>query len=260
MKPNKKTIKPVKPAKAIKIVDAKKKIVEQPEIEATTNAKACCASQSCGSFGRVFWGLLILLFGLLYLGRNWGILPNLHINFNNLWPFILILIGLTMINRRSRLSILVGVLGAAAFVAVAVFLINFADNRYSYEPVSEDLPAITHVNKEATSTEIATTSIRLINFKADQRVNSPLEIKGEARGSWFFEGSFPVRLVADNGAELDRTTAKAVGEWTTNDFVVFKAELNFEKATTSKGILIFERDNPSGLPDEFEQYMVPVSF
>jgi hypothetical protein len=258
MKPIKKTI---KPAKAVKKVAPKKKVAEPVMVKPAESPKTCCTSQPCGSFGRVFWGLLILLFGLLYLGRNWGILPDFHINFSNVWPFLLIFVGLSMINRRSRLSILIGVLGAAAFVAVAVFLISFADNRYSYEPASDSLPAITHINEEATTTdEIATTSIRLIDFKANQKIVSPLEIKGEARGSWFFEGSFPIRLVAENGVELGQTIAKADGEWMTNDFVEFEAKLDFKTATTSKGILILERDNPSGLPDKAEQYMVPISF
>src|SRR5476651_630333 len=38
---------------------------------------------------------------------------------------------------------------------------------------------------------------------------SPLTVTGEARGSWYFEGSFPVLLLDANGKELSHTTAKA---------------------------------------------------
>lgn len=91
-------------------------------------------------------------------------------------------------------------------------------------------------------------------------VASPLVVKGEARGNWYFEASFPVRLRDANGKELVAKPAQAQGEWMTTEFVPFEVTLNFAKPTTKTGTLILERDNPSGLPEHAAQVEIPVTF
>src|SRR3989338_5118168 len=44
--------------------------------------------------------------------------------------------------------------------------------------------------------------VKVIQPTVNQLVFSPLAITGEARGSWFFEASFPVRLIDGNGYVL----------------------------------------------------------
>src|SRR3989344_2533369 len=84
---------------------------------------------------------------------------------------------------------------------------------------------------------------------AFEEVSSPLVVKGKARGNWFFEASFPVRLFDDNGKELAVVPAQAKTDWMVTDFVEFEAELNFATPATRKGYLVFETDNPSDLPE-----------
>lgn len=91
-------------------------------------------------------------------------------------------------------------------------------------------------------------------------VTSPLAISGKAWGSWYFEGVFPVRLVDENRKEIARDQAHAQGEWTVMDFVPFRAELSFPPPATKTGILILERDNPSGLPQNAQSVEIPVTF
>lgn len=91
-------------------------------------------------------------------------------------------------------------------------------------------------------------------------VKSPLPIKGEAVGSWFFEGSFPVRLIDDSGKVLGTGLALTKADWMTDNFVPFEVELNFTNPTTIKGKLILEKDNPSGLPENSDQLEIPVKF
>jgi hypothetical protein len=43
-------------------------------------------------------------------------------------------------------------------------------------------------------------------------VKSPLTIKGEARGNWYFEASFPVKLFDVNGEQLAINPAQAIQE------------------------------------------------
>ncbi len=89
---------------------------------------------------------------------------------------------------------------------------------------------------------------------------SPLLIRGKARGYWYFEASFPVRLLDGNGKLLAIKPAQADGEWMTEEFVPFSMTLEFEKPTTGTGTLILQKDNPSGLPEYDDELVIPVRF
>ena len=87
---------------------------------------------------------------------------------------------------------------------------------------------------------------------------SPLVISGQARGYWFFEGSFPIQLKTLDDKVITRTIAKSQGEWMTEDFVNFDATLHYSVSTTTKAILELDKDNPSGL-DKFDDLLsVPI--
>jgi hypothetical protein len=87
---------------------------------------------------------------------------------------------------------------------------------------------------------------------------SPLKITGEARGTWFFEASFPVTIVNWDGLIIGQGIAQAKPDpanpdggvnWMTENFVPFEAELKFTKPDyKNDGAIIFQKDNPSGLP------------
>ncbi|MBP7670736.1 hypothetical protein KA119_00390 [Candidatus Gracilibacteria bacterium] len=94
---------------------------------------------------------------------------------------------------------------------------------------------------------------------ADSVVSSPLAISGEAKGGWFFEGSFPVYLLDANGEELAASYVTAQSNWMTADFVDFTGSLDFV-ATTERGTLLFKNDNPSGLAENEVSFEVPVRF
>jgi len=102
--------------------------------------------------------------------------------------------------------------------------------------------------------------IKISNPRPNQIIESPLFIKGDARGFWFFEASFPVKLFDDNGFLLGITTAQALGNWMTEDFVPFNATLPFTVPSAPKGRLILEKDNPSGLPEHADGLTIPVYF
>jgi hypothetical protein len=90
-------------------------------------------------------------------------------------------------------------------------------------------------------------------------VDSPLIITGKARGTWYFEASFPVKLYDDEGNLLAQGPAQAQGEWMTEDFVPFSAQLTFV-TTAENGVLVLEKDNPSGLPENAASISIPVQF
>ena len=102
--------------------------------------------------------------------------------------------------------------------------------------------------------------IRVSNIATGQGISSPLEIYGEARGFWYFEASFPIRLLDENGKEIAVTNAEARGEWMTEEFVPFSAVLEFENPETNLGTLVLKRDNPSDLSENEDGISIPVIF
>jgi len=91
-------------------------------------------------------------------------------------------------------------------------------------------------------------------------IQSPLVIKGEARGSWFFEAAFPVKLLDANGKEVATGQAEAKFDWMTQNFVPFEATIDFPAAETKTGTLVIIKDNPSGLPQNADEFEIPVVF
>ena len=100
--------------------------------------------------------------------------------------------------------------------------------------------------------------IRVTSPTSDDTVKSPLAIKGEARGSWYFEAVFPIKLLDANGKVLGQTQGRAQGSWQTTNFVPFTATLTFTTPTTDTGTLVLEKDNPSGLPANADELRIPL--
>jgi hypothetical protein len=95
-----------------------------------------------------------------------------------------------------------------------------------------------------------------------QKVSTPLRISGKARGNWFFEASFPVVLTNWDGLIIAEGFATAQGDWMTEEFVPFSAEITFTPDTTvsDRGTLILQKANASGLPENDDAYEVTVFF
>ncbi len=102
--------------------------------------------------------------------------------------------------------------------------------------------------------------IRVASPLPNQIVESPLTVTGEAIGKWFFEASFPVKIFDDNNYLLGVTPAQAQGEWMTENFVPFKAKARFAVPSSGKGVLVLEKDNPSGLPQNADELRIPIEF
>lgn len=87
-----------------------------------------------------------------------------------------------------------------------------------------------------------------VRVELPDQITSPLVIRGEARGSWFFEGSFPVGLIAPDGSQIAGGFVTATGNWMTEGFVPFEGTLEYEVGGPTQATLVLERDNPSDLP------------
>ncbi len=91
-------------------------------------------------------------------------------------------------------------------------------------------------------------------------VKSPAFIKGEAKGTWFFEASFPITIEDENGQTLGGGIAQAKADWMTTGFVPFESTITFKTPTTATGYIIFSKDNPSGLPENDASQKMPIRF
>ena len=101
--------------------------------------------------------------------------------------------------------------------------------------------------------------ITISSPRPNQKITSPLKINGKARGGWFFEAQFPIKLVDNNGKTIGEAAAHADGEWMTENFVPYSATIEF-KTEAKTGKLILEKDNPSGDPSRADELEVPVKF
>ena len=110
--------------------------------------------------------------------------------------------------------------------------------------------------------ELEKQDLIIINYpRPNQKIESPLTVKGQARGYWFFEGDFPIVLTNWDGLIIAEGYATAKNNWMTEDFVEFEGKLEFKKPEVyNKGTLILQKDNPSGLPNKDDALEVPVIF
>ena len=115
----------------------------------------------------------------------------------------------------------------------------------------------------ATSTSLAssiTDMIEVVSPLGGSTVLSPLVVSGRARVNWYFEASFPIKLIDASGTEIAVGIAQAKGDWMTEDWVDFEALLNFTNPKTATGTLLLMKDNPSGMPENDAKLDIPVLF
>ncbi len=141
----------------------------------------------------------------------------------------------------------------AAVAPVAVSEVASSSPVEITTPTPEEIPIIREENPQP---------IWVTTPLPDAKITSPLLITGKARGTWYFEASFPIQLVDNNGNVIAQTHAQATEDWMTENFVPFTATLTWASTSTNatNGMLIFRKDNPSGLPEHDAEMDVPVSF
>lgn len=154
------------------------------------------------------------------------------------------------------------VLGAVGAIALFYRVEELRDNGFTNGNVTPKTPPSKSEAKPKDSIVFAekTGLIKVSKPYINATISSPHTVEGQAVGQWYFEASFPVRLYDANGKEIAVAVAQAQGEWMTPEFVPFKTTLQFSTPTTATGILVFEKDNPSGLPEHADELRVPIRF
>ena len=123
-------------------------------------------------------------------------------------------------------------------------------------PGAQDVP-LYYSQALASSTAL----IVISNPPQNTSVTSPLTVTGQAVGSWFFEGVFPVYLYDTHGRLLAQAQARALSDWTTAGFVPFTATISFSpQIPSSHGILVLRNANPSGIAANAKAVQMQVTF
>ena len=102
--------------------------------------------------------------------------------------------------------------------------------------------------------------IQVENPLPNEDVQSPLTVKGQARGMWYFEAEFQVLLKDKDDHVVAQSQAIAQGPWMTEDFVPFEATLRFDPPDDEQGTLVLQKANPSGKPEHDSTYVIPINF
>ena len=90
-------------------------------------------------------------------------------------------------------------------------------------------------------------------------VGKTFAIKGQARGIWYFEASFPIEVRDAAGTVLTTVVAQAEGEWMTTAFVPFTATATVPASYIGPATIVLKKDNPSGLSEHDASASYPIT-
>ena len=97
--------------------------------------------------------------------------------------------------------------------------------------------------------------------QANAVIHSPVTVVGTVTGGgWFFEASFPVKVLDADGAVLGSGIAQAQADWMSTSSVPFTAIITFVAPRSAAGIVVLSKDNPSGLAKNAASLSIPVRF
>ena len=152
-------------------------------------------------------------------------------------------------NNRTLLlggSSVILVIGALLYFAVT----TMGGATQTTEPISTDAPPATATPIVSDNTDMnPKKEFQLTVPLENATVTSPLLLSGEARGSWFFEASFPIELRDWKGTVIATTHAEAKADWMTESMVPWEATLTFAATSTTATSTAFSVGTASdGLP------------
>lgn len=142
-------------------------------------------------------------------------------------------------------------------VLLALLIITYVIADRVYAPVPDNGEIVVPVEEPASSHPL----IRVSSPRANEAISSPLTVTGEARGTWFFEATFPIVVVDWDGRIIGEGYAQAQSDWMTEAFVPFSGTVIFSHPSYGeRGAVILQKSNPSGLPERDDAIEIPITF
>ncbi|TCZ65299.1 Gmad2 immunoglobulin-like domain-containing protein [Flaviaesturariibacter aridisoli] len=136
-----------------------------------------------------------------------------------------------------------------------------AKDTVSLGPVAADtprrVPPAAPAPGKDTDTVAPADSPQLRGLRAGDTLRSPARIEGTARGTWYFEGQFVLKLYDSLNRLLALIPARATTDWMTEEYVPFRGVLEWKKYS-GRGMLVLEADNPSGDEERAKRLKVGV--
>ena len=103
--------------------------------------------------------------------------------------------------------------------------------------------------------------LAVTSLVAGQIVTSPVTVVGTVTGGgWFFEATFPVKILDGDGTVLGAAAAQAQADWMSTGTVPFTAVIQFSAPHGATGTVVLSKDNPSGMPQNDLSLSIPVRF
>lgn len=147
-------------------------------------------------------------------------------------------------------------------LGVCVWIFFILPSPGSGPVVSTSTPATTTATSTAASTTATTTAlhdrVHVTEPVAGAAVGQTFVVAGEAPGSWYFEASFPIEIVDNQGNIIAQTHAQALSDWMTTEEVPFSATTTITNGYTGDANVVIKRDNPSSLPENDDSVSVPI--
>ncbi len=121
---------------------------------------------------------------------------------------------------------------------------------------AEELPAATPTYLNA-SADLITVS----NPTPDSVTGKEFTVMGAARGTWYFEASFPIEVRDTEGNLIARGIGQPVGgaDWMTEEFVPFSSEITVPETFIGEAVLVLMNVYPSGLPEYARSMSFPFT-
>lgn len=139
------------------------------------------------------------------------------------------------------------VLVLSGLVAISALFIFY--QAVSYQAVQAPVKALSTVESY---------SFELIQPERGTTVARPVFVKGRARGTWFSGGSFPVKVMNDNGKLIGEGRAKATGSTAGENFVYFSGYIPSSLPANGRAVLVFAAADPERLPELERELRVRV--
>lgn len=162
-------------------------------------------------------------------------------------------------NKKTYITILLGagiiIIGLILYIAFRLISVDEPVDNTKVIEIPKDEPVTTSADQTPQYK-----TLKITTPQSGATIASPLKVAGEAAG-WYFEATFPIRLEDAKGNIIAESYVTAQEDWMTASFVPFEGEIKFivPKGVT-EGKLIFEKDNPSGLPQYAESIAIPIRF
>ncbi len=145
------------------------------------------------------------------------------------------------------------ILFLVGFITVALVVwFGFFYNRAAAPITGKPLPSNTYINATADNIVVELPFPGAVTGKS-------FSVVGKARGMWYFEASFPVKVLDRDGKVLAQVPAQAQGEWMTSEFVPFKVDIQVPDSYIGPATLVLQKDNPSGLPQNDASISFPIT-